>query len=252
MKSDGAVKDKNEIIYGRRAVLEWMESNLPIKSILLSHEAGGRPIREIMHLAERRGIPVKRLHPLKLDQIAGTEKHQNILARVELPDYGTIEAVFRAADVKQEPPLIAILDGVQDPHNLGAILRTADAAGVHGVIIPKDKAAGMTPIVVKSSAGAAAFVPLVPVTNLARTLEELKKKGLWISGAADDAEKSYTEIDFNGPTAIILGSEGGGMRRLVRDKCDFLMRIPMFGRIGSLNVSVAAGLLFYEARRQRM
>ena len=246
------VKTKNEIIYGRRAVLEWMESGLPIKTILLSREAGGRPVSDIMQRAQKDQIDVRRMHPAKLDQIAGTEKHQNIIAEVELPAYAELENIFAAAEKRAEPPLIAILDGVQDPHNLGAILRAADAAGVHGVILPKDKAVGMTPTVIKSSAGAAAFVPVVPVTNLVRTLRELKEQGLWIYGSTDDAEKEFTDMDFKGPSAIILGSEGKGMRRLVRENCDFLMRIPMFGRVSSLNVSVAAGLLFYEARRQRI
>ena len=245
------MKQNNDIIYGRQPVLEWLEFGLPIKQLILSQEAGGIPIRDILHLAEIRKIDIQRLRASKLEQLAGTEKHQNILAKVDLPSYADIDDIFITAEKKKEPPLIAILDGVQDPHNLGAILRTADAAGIHGVILPKDKAVGITPTVVKSSAGAAAFVPVAPVTNLTRTIEELKKRGLWIAGAADDADKSYSEIDFKGPSAIILGSEGKGMRRLVRENCDFLMRIPMFGRVSSLNVSVAAGLFFYEARRQR-
>ena len=239
------------MIYGRQPVLEWLEFGLPIKQIILSRDAGGKSIHEILHIAEMQKIEIKRMHSAKLDQIAGTEKHQNILAQVKLPPYAEIDDIFSAAEKKQEPPLIAILDGVQDPHNLGAILRTADAAGIHGIILPKDKAVGITPTVVKSSAGAAAFVPVVPVTNLARAIAELKNRGLWISGAADAAEKSYIDIDFKGPSAIILGSEGKGMRRLVRESCDFLLHIPMQGRVSSLNVSVAAGLLFYEARRQR-
>ncbi len=246
-----SIKDRPNIIYGRRAIMEWLEAELPVKALLISRDAGGKPVQEILRSAESRKIEVRRLHPAKLDQFAGTDKHQNIVAEVKLPDYADVEDIFANAAERDEPPLIAILDGVQDPHNLGAILRTADAAGMHGVIVPKDKAVGLTPTVVKSSAGAAAHVPLVAVTNLARTMQELKERGLWISGSTDDADKGFSEIDFKGPSVIVLGSEGRGMRRLVRENCDFLMRIPMYGRISSLNVSVAAGLLFYEARRQR-
>ncbi|MBN1481540.1 23S rRNA (guanosine(2251)-2'-O)-methyltransferase RlmB [candidate division KSB1 bacterium] len=249
-ESDRADTHHN-LIWGRKPILEWLKSGLAIKTIALSREAGGHIISDILSIAEQKKIGVKRLHPARLDHMTGTDKHQNIIAEVELPPYSTLTDIYDVAQRRQEAPLIAMLDGVQDPHNLGAILRSADAAGVHGIIIPKDKAVGLTPTVLKASAGTAAWVPVVPVTNLSRTIDELKKQGVWFTGAIDDADTPYTESDMTGPTVLILGSEGKGIRRLVREKCDFLIRIPMYGKVSSLNVSVAAGLLFFEARRQR-
>ncbi len=242
---------KQNLIWGRNPVLEWLESELAVKQIYLTRDAGGSVVSDILKIAEQRNIPVKRVHPVKLEQMAGTNKHQNILAEVELPSYSELEDIFQLAERKGEPPLMAILDGVQDPHNFGAILRSAEAAGLHGIIIPKDKAVGLTSVVIKSSAGAAAWVPIVQVTNLSRTLKELKDRDVWITGTTDDTDLLYTSSDLKGATALVLGSEGKGMRRLVREKCDFLVRIPMFGKVSSLNVSVAAGILFFEARRQR-
>lgn len=250
-RSHSSAKPQNNLIWGRNPVLEWLNHGLAVQEIILSQDAGGSTISDILKIAEQKNIRIKRRHHAQLDQMTGTDKHQNIIAHVQLPDFSELDDIYTAAQKSGEPLLIGILDGVQDPHNLGAILRTADAAGLHGIIIPKDKAVGLTPTVLKSSAGAAAWVPVVAVTNLSRTIDELKEKGLWLTGTADDAPKAYTESDLKGPTAIVLGSEGKGMRRLVREKCDFLVRIPMFGKVSSLNVSVAAGLLFYEARRQR-
>ncbi len=241
----------NNLIWGRNPVLEWLEHGLAVQEIILSNDAGGPTIADIIKLAEQKGIRLKRQHTAQLDQMTGTDKHQNIIAKVQLPDYADLEDIYAAAEHKGEALLIGVLDGVQDPHNLGAIIRTADAAGCHGIVIPKDKAVGLTPTVIKSSAGAAAWVPVVAVTNLSQTIDELKEKGVWLTGTADDVSKEYTDSDFKGATAIVLGSEGKGMKRLVREKCDFLVSIPMHGKVSSLNVSVAAGLLFFEARRQR-
>ncbi len=245
------VQKQDNLIWGRNPVLEWLESDLHVQQIFMSRDAGGRTISDIEKIAEQKKTPLTRIHPAKLDQMSGTDKHQNIVAKVELPPYADLDDIYKKAEKKNEPLLVAILDGLQDPHNLGAVLRTADAAGLHGVIIPKDRAAGLTPTVIKSSAGAAACVPVVAVTNLSRTIDELKERGAWITGTADDVSTSYIDSDLKGPTVLVLGSEGKGMRRLVREKCDFLVCIPMFGKVSSLNVSVAAGLLFYEARRQR-
>lgn len=238
-------------IYGRRPVLEWLESGLPVKALLVAQDAGGKPLKEILHLAEQQRIPIRQVEARRLDLLAQTDKHQGILAETALPSYATLEDALARARERNEPPLLAVLDGVQDPHNLGAVLRTADAAGVHGVVIPKDQAVGLTPTVVKASAGAAAFTPLLQETNLTRFLQELKKEGFWVTGTAEDGDRPFDQADFRGKTVIVLGSEGKGMRRLVREQCDFIVRIPMFGRVASLNVSVAAALLFYEARRQR-
>ncbi len=242
---------QQNLIYGRNPVLEWLDAGLRIKTIFLSKEAGHKPVRQIVATAEKRNIPVKRIYAVKLEQLAGTPKHQNIVAEVELPEPLDFDGLLADVRQKSTAPLLAMLDGVQDPHNLGAILRTADAAGIDGIIVPKDKAVGITPAVVKTSAGAAAHVPVAVVTNLARSMDALKDAGFWITGTDEDGDKLYTAGDFAGPTVIVLGSEGKGMKRLVRERCDFLVRIPMRGKVSSLNVSVAAGLLFYEARRQR-
>lgn len=247
----GQSSSRQNLIWGRQPVLEWLQSDLEVQQMFLTREAGGRVVSDILTIAEQRKIPVKRVHPAKLEHLAGTDKHQNIVAEVELPSYSNLDEIFQIAERKGEAPLLAVLDGVQDPHNLGAILRSADAAGLHGVIIPKDKAVGLTSVVIKSSAGAAAWIPVVQVTNLSRTLDELKQRNVWITGTTDDAETLFSQSDLKGPTALVLGGEGKGMRRIVREKCDFLVRIPMFGKVSSLNVSVAAGILFYEARRQR-
>jgi len=244
--------DKKNIIIGRNPVLEWLDAGLKIQRIYLSNEAGHKPIQDILRQADKKRIDVRRVNRFKLEQISGTDKHQNIVAEVTLPEYAEIDDIFAAADKRNQAPLVAILDGIQDPHNLGAVLRSADAAGVHGIIIPKDKAVGITPTVVKSSAGAAAWVPVALVTNLARSMDELKNRGVWITGTDQDGDRLYDEHDYKGPTAIVLGSEGKGMKRLVRERCDFLVQIPMAGHVTSLNVSVAAGLLFFQAQGQRM
>lgn len=238
-------------IYGRNPLLEWLKSGLPVERIYLAQDLSGGAVGEIEKAAAREKIPIKRLPRQELNRLAEADSHQGVAAQIVLPPYAEIDDVLAAAQKKSEPPLLALLDCIQDPHNLGAILRTADAAGIHGLIIPKDNAAQMTPVVYKTSAGAAAHVPLARVTNLARTIEELKEQGLWFIGADEEGSKTYSDIDLKGPVGIVLGSEGQGLRRLVREKCDFLVRIPMAGRVSSLNVSVAAGLLFYEARRQR-
>ena len=170
-----------------------------------------------------------------LEEYVNNTHHQGVAAEVKTPSYSEVEDIFQVAAEKKEPAFFAILDGVQDPHNLGAILRSADGAGVHGIIIPKDKAVGMTPAVFKASAGAAAHVPVACVTNLVRIIEELKKKGLWIIGTDQEAESDCFQMDYKGPIAIVLGGEGKGMRRLLREKCDFLASIPMYGKVNSLN-----------------
>jgi 23S rRNA (guanosine2251-2'-O)-methyltransferase len=174
-----------------------------------------------------------------------------VAARIVLPDYVEIEDILERARAANEPPLIAVLDCVQDPGNFGAILRSADGAGVHGIIIPKDNAAPLTPAVFKASAGAAAHVAIARVTNLTRAISDLQKEGLWFVATDQDAPKLYTEIDLKGPIGLVLGSEGKGVRRLVAEQCDFMARIPLRGQVSSLNVSAAAAVLFFESRRQR-
>lgn len=234
------------VVYGKNAVREWLEARLPVRSLI----SAGAP-ESIIRLAEKRSLPIQEISRGKLTALTGSAAHQNIALEVDLPEYRTPENMLHSARKQGEPPLVVILDGVQDPRNFGAVLRSADAAGVHGIVIPRHGGVSLTPAVFKTSAGAAAHVPVARVTNLARCLEYLKQEGLWVVGASEDAARSYTETDFKGPSAIVLGSEGGGLRRLVREHCDFLASVPMRGRINSLNVSVAAALFFFEARRQR-
>ena len=239
-----------DLIYSRNSVLEWLQSNLQVHRIFLSKETKGNAFSEIIEMANKRHIQIQYSERQQLDKLVQHSHHQGVVAEVFFK-YAGIDDILDAAKAKNEAPLIALLDGIQDPHNLGAILRTADAAGIHGIVIPKDNAVGVTPTVVKSSAGAFAHIPVVQVTNLARTIDELKEQGFWFYGSEENSDKLYTDMDYAGPTGIVMGSEGSGLRRLVRDKCDFLISIPMFGKINSLNVSVASALVFYEARRKR-
>ncbi|MDD4871264.1 MAG: 23S rRNA (guanosine(2251)-2'-O)-methyltransferase RlmB [Kiritimatiellae bacterium] len=241
-----------ELIYGRHPVRVWLDSELPVKRILIATETQGQTLREIEEIAVKRGITVTRMTRTVLIKIVGHNMHQGVAAEVKMPAYVSIDDILKVAEKKNEPPLVCILDGIQDPQNFGAVIRTADGAGVHGIIVAKDRAVGLTPASFKASAGAAAHVPVAQVVNISRALEELKSKGLWITGAVEDAEVSYKKGDFKGPVGLVLGAEGIGIRRLVKEKCDFLVSVPMFGKINSLNVSVAAALLFYEARMQRI
>ena len=188
----------------------------------------------------------------KLDGVSRTHAHQGVIALAAMREYVTVQSLLDTAEEKGEAPLLVVCDEISDPHNLGAILRTAECAGAHGVIIPKRRSAGLTAIVGKTSAGAVSYMPVARVSNLPATLEELKKKGIWVYGTAAEGATSLYEADLKGPAAIVIGSEGSGMGRLVREKCDFLVSIPMKGHISSLNASAAAAILLYEAVRRRM
>lgn len=220
--------------------------------ILLATTVSRSVEQEFLALAAAHGVRIEHLTVAELTRIAHTSKHQGVAAEVEPFAYARVQDILGRATERQEPPLVVLLDRVEDPHNLGAIIRTAEGAGAHGVIIPRDRAVGVTPIAEKAAAGAATLLPIALVTNLARTMNELKEKGLWLCGATENAPRSYNEVDLTGPIGLVLGSEGRGLRRLTREKCDFLIRIPMHGEIRSLNVSVAAGVLLFEARRQRL
>ena len=239
------------IIYGKNPVKEALEAGLPIQKIYLA--AGGKQKRDqkIEQLASQRGIPVRFVDRKKIIELAGHEGTQGVVAISTEFGYSETDAVFQKADQRNEPPLIAILDEIQDPHNLGAIIRSAEAFGFHGIFIPKDRAVGLSDVVAKTSAGAISYMSIVRVTNLAREIDELKENGIWIAGADQDAKDSYYDTNLKGPLGIVIGSEGRGLRRLTREKCDFLVRIPMVGKMNSLNASVAAALLFAEARKQR-
>ena len=222
-----------------------------VRRVLL---AGGRDagrLAEIRTLAQRSGVQVAAADEAVLAKLAGGERHQGVVAEL-LPRAGDPETQLEEAlEAAGATPLLLVLDGVQDPHNLGACLRSADAAGVAAVIVPRDRAAGLTPVVRKVAAGAAETVPLVPVVNLARTLRDLMERGVWLVGTDDAADKTLYDADLKGPLALVMGSEGEGMRRLTRECCDQLVSIPMAGAVESLNVSVAAGVALFEAVRQR-
>jgi 23S rRNA (guanosine2251-2'-O)-methyltransferase len=224
-----------------------------VREITVAVGRHDRRLGSLVAAAELHGIAVHRLPGGELDRLLPGVRHQGVIATLA-PQ--TTER-FREQDLAaflaglDAPPFLLVLDGVQDPHNLGACLRTADAAGVQAVIVPRDRAAGITPVVRKVACGAAETVPVFTVTNLARTLRELKEAGVWIFGASDNADRTLYDTDLRGPLALVLGGEGKGLRRLTRELCDFLVAIPMAGRVESLNVSVAAGVLLFEARRQR-
>lgn len=241
-----------EWIAGKNPVIEALKANRPIGKVWIAEGVKPASVHDIIQKAQARGIVVRRVKRHKLDQLTGGMAHQGVVANVTAPRYwGLPEVLERIRSIK-EVPFLLVLDGIEDPHNLGSILRTADAAGAHGVIIPKRRAVGLTATVAKTSAGAVEYVPVVRVTNLVRTLQELKKEGYWVTGADVGSEQCYMDVDFTMPTVLVIGSEGRGMRRLVRENCDYLVHLPMKGAINSLNASVAAALLMYEVLRQRM
>ena len=235
-------------IAGRNPVMEALRSEAQIDTGYVSQESGG--LQEIVELAKSRGIPVKIVTEAKLSQLTGGAVHQGVAADGACGQYVSLEDLLKTAEERGEPPLLVICDGIQDPHNLGAIIRTAEAAGAHGVIIPKRRSASLTLTVGKTSAGAASWLPVARVSNLVSAMEQLKEHGVWIYGT-DAAGTSYTDADFTGGTAFVIGSEGFGMGRLVGETCDAKLSLPMRGKVNSLNASVAAGIFLYEAVRQR-
>ncbi|MBI4496149.1 MAG: 23S rRNA (guanosine(2251)-2'-O)-methyltransferase RlmB [Deltaproteobacteria bacterium] len=239
-----------EIIYGLNPVLEALKAERSLRQILVAEGRKGAPLKELFRLARARTVPVHlRPRPL-LDRLAGTEHHQGVMAVASPAAYTPWEDFLRDLRARPAPARILILDGIQDPQNLGSLIRTAEVCGLGGVIIPKDRAAGLTPAVLKSSAGAAAHLPVVRVTNLARTLEELKEEGFWIVGADPRGEKSLYEMNFEGNIGLVIGSEGQGIRPLLLKKCDFRVAIPMKGKVASLNAAVAGAIILFEILRQ--
>ncbi len=241
---------ESRVLIGFHAVLARLRADpASVSEILADEHRRDARIADVLALAERCGVRVIRVPARRLDGFYGGGRHQGIVARVAARDErGTIEEVLAAL---AEPPLLLVLDGVTDPHNLGACLRVAEAAGAHAVIAPKDRSAGLSPTVTKVASGAAESVPFLAVTNLARTLDQLKEQEIWVFGAAGEAADDLYGVELPEPIAWVLGAEGGGLRRLTRERCDRLVRIPMHGALASLNVAVAAGLLLYESRRRR-
>lgn len=238
------------IVYGSVPVAERLRSRpQSILRILLLETTSDHRVKDILELARRNGVIVERKNRRKLDEVSGpNSNHQGIVALVSAKDYVDADEIIESAG---EDSLFVIIDGVEDPRNLGAIIRSAECAGADGVFIPERRAAGLTETVAKSSAGAVEHIPVARVQNLNRLIDELKEKNIWVVGAAGEADTAYTDWDWNRPTALVLGSEGDGLHRLVAKNCDVLVRIPMYGKIGSLNVSVAAGVILFEAQRQR-
>lgn len=236
---------------GRNPVTEALKAGRPLEKVLIAEGVKSARIAHLTKLAREQGVVTQRVKRQKLDQLTGGAVHQGIVAIGAPHRYSELQEVLTAAEKKSESPFLIVLDQLKDPHNLGSILRTADAAGADGVIIPKRRAAGLTGTVAKTAAGAVEYVPVVRVTNLSRTLQTLKAHGFWITGAEATADKLYTEVDYTISTALVFGSEGKGISRLVRENCDYLVHLPMRGEVNSLNVSVAAGLLMYEVLRQR-
>ncbi|MCH5260452.1 MAG: 23S rRNA (guanosine(2251)-2'-O)-methyltransferase RlmB [Lachnospiraceae bacterium] len=237
-------------IEGRNAVIEAFRSGRTIDKLFVLDGCQDGPVMTIKREAAKKGCPVKYVTKERLDQISETGKHQGVIAYAAAYAYAEVEDILNRARDKGEAPFIFLLDNIEDPHNLGAIIRTANLAGAHGVIIPKNRAVGLTATVAKASAGAINYTPVAKVTNLGQTIEDLKKEGLWFVCADMDGTRMY-DLDLRGPVGMVIGNEGSGVGRLVKEKCDFIASIPMKGDIDSLNASVAAGVLAYEIVRQR-
>ena len=239
------------VIEGSNAVLEAFRSGRTIDKLFVLDGCQDGPVRTIVREAKKHGTLLNFVGKERLNQLSQTGKHQGVIAYAAAYDYAEIDDMLKLAGERGEDPFLFILDGIEDPHNLGAIIRTANIVGAHGVIIPKRRAAGLTATVAKTSAGALNYTPVAKVTNLVKTIEELKEKGLWFVCADMDGETMY-DLNLTGPVGLVIGNEGEGVSRLVKEKCDFIAGIPMKGEITSLNASVAGGVLAYEILRQRM
>ena len=238
-------------IEGRNAVIEAFRAGKPIDKIFILDGCQDGPVSTIKREAKKKDVMIKYVTKERLDQISETGKHQGVIAYAAAYEYADLEDIFDKAREKGEEPFVVILDNIEDPHNLGAIIRTANLAGAHGVIIPKNRAAGLTATVARTSAGALNFTPVVKVTNISKTIQELKDRGLWFVCADMGGTEMY-KLNLKGPIGLVIGNEGDGVSRLVRENCDMIASIPMKGDIDSLNASVAAGVLAYEIVRQRM
>jgi 23S rRNA (guanosine2251-2'-O)-methyltransferase len=250
-RSDPIETENDGIIEGRNAVIEALRAGVTIDKIFIMKGETDSTLGHIASAAREKGIVVVDADRRKLDGMSRTHSHQGVIAQAAAREYASVDDILNAAKEKGEPPLIVVCDELTDPHNLGAVIRTADAAGAHGVIIPKRRSAGLTAVVAKTSAGAVAHVPVARVPNITALLKELKEAGVWVFGAAAEGSTGLYQADLKGPAAIVIGNEGEGMSRLVAENCDFTVSIPMFGKINSLNASAAAAVLLYEAVRQR-
>lgn len=245
------LKEEEFTIEGRNAVIEAFRSGKTIDKVYILDGCQDGPVNTIKREAQKQAAIIKYVTRQRLDQMSETGKHQGVIAVAAAYSYAEIEDMFSLAEQKEEPPFFLLLDNIEDPHNLGAIIRTANLAGAHGVIIPKDRAAGLTAVVARTSAGALNYTPVARVTNLSRTIKDLKEKGMWFVCADMDGTAMY-DLNLTGPIGLVIGSEGEGVSRLVKENCDMTASIPMKGDIDSLNASVAAGILAYEIVRQRI
>jgi 23S rRNA (guanosine2251-2'-O)-methyltransferase len=254
IKNDASLSNEREnekdVIFGRNSVAEAIKSGRPLDSVMVARGDRSGSIPKIVADAKKAGIVIKEVDPKKLDFVCGHNNHQGIAAFGAVKEYSTVEDIFATAEERNEPPFIIICDEIEDPHNLGAIIRTAEAAGAHGVIIPKRRSASLSFTVAKTSAGAVEFMHVARVTNIPQTIDDLKKRGVWVYCADMDGEPFY-KSNLKGAIALVIGSEGNGVGRLVKEKCDVTLSMPMKGKINSLNASVAAGILMYEVSRQR-
>jgi len=248
-------RESRDLLYGVNPLLEALRAGGHVPAeIVIAEGARDERLRELVELARAKSVTVKRVPRASIDRAVGNTHHQGVMARIPAARYADAEDLLSliASRIGAETePLVVVLDGIEDPRNLGAILRTSECAGVHGVFVPERRAAGLTDLVAKAAAGATEYVPTARVTNLSRLIDQLKERNLWVVGTAADAGLNYTEWDWTRPSAVVLGGEGAGLHRLVREHCDVLVRIPVQGKIQSLNVSVAAGVVLYEALRQR-
>ena len=240
-----------ELIEGRNPVTEALRAGTVIDKLYVARGETDRTLGRMINLAKKAGAVVVECDRRKLDAMSRTHSHQGVIAVAAAQAYAAVEDILQSAADRGEPPLVVVCDEISDPHNLGAVIRTAECAGAHGVIIPKRRSAGLTAVVAKTSAGAVSYLPVARVPNIPSLLKDLQKRGLWIFGTAAGGTTALYDADLRSPAAIVIGSEGDGMGRLVREGCDFLVSIPMKGRISSLNASAAAAILLYEALRQR-
>ena len=243
---------KNDIIEGRNAVQEALRAGRAIDKLYIARGDSDRALGHIAGLARERGITVSDCERRKLDAMSVTKAHQGVIAVCALREYASLDDILSVAEERGEPPFVIVCDEISDPHNLGAIIRSAECVGAHGVIIPKHRSAGLTAVVGKTSAGAAEHMAVARVPSIAAALDELKRRGLWVYGAAAEGSSGMWQTELTGPIALVIGSEGDGLGRLVRERCDFLVSIPLRGRVSSLNASTAAAVLMYEILRQRM
>ena len=249
--SDRAQKNDSQLIFGRNAVLEAIKAGVAIDKLYVAPVEQRGSMGRIISLAKAAGVPVKDVTGQKLDAMTGNQAHQGVAATVAAVAYATIDQVWELARQKGENLFLILADEIEDPHNLGALIRTAECCGAHGIVIPKRRSAGLSPTVYKNSAGAVSHLPVVRVANLASFIDELKKQGVWFYCADMDGQ-TWCQTDFSSHTALVVGSEGNGVGRLIKEKCDFAVSLPMLGKISSLNASVAGGVLMYEIARQRL